>query len=136
MFRADGATPVLVDFALVRNLGHALLTPTWLVQGPGTPYFASPEQLNNDKSMIDWRADQFSLAISVAMARFGIHPFAVAGDDLAATVGRVAARAGPTASFDVQAAAEGLGPLVRMVQPWPVQRFRVPNDLAGAWRNQ
>src|SRR5271165_2319653 len=51
MFREkNGSVPVVVDFGLVRNLVDTSITPTWADRGPGTPYFASPEQLNNDKS--------------------------------------------------------------------------------------
>lgn len=60
LFRADGVTPVIVDFGLVRDLGGTSLTQTWLMQGPGTPFFAPPEQLRNEKTLIDWRSDQFS----------------------------------------------------------------------------
>jgi serine/threonine protein kinase len=63
MFRADGITPVIVDFGIVRDLASSSLTGTWQMRGPGTPYYAAPEQLNNEKQMIDWRTDQFALGI-------------------------------------------------------------------------
>lgn len=61
MVRANDGSPVIVDFGLVRNLDASSLTATWIPQGPGTPLFAPPEQLNNEKPLIDWRADQFAL---------------------------------------------------------------------------
>src|SRR5262249_941928 len=61
MFRSDRKTPVIVDFGVVRDLLDTSLTPSWAARGPGTPFFAAPEQLNNEKHQIDWRADQFSL---------------------------------------------------------------------------
>jgi len=57
MFRDDSRTSVLVDFGLVRDLSASSLTHTWVNRGPGTPYFAAPEQLNNQKRLIDWRTD-------------------------------------------------------------------------------
>ena len=48
LFREDGDTPVIVDFGLVRDLTQNSLTQTWALQGPGTPFFAPPEQLLNE----------------------------------------------------------------------------------------
>ena len=42
LFRADGVTPVIVDFGLVRDLVRTSLTQTWFMRGPGTPFFAPP----------------------------------------------------------------------------------------------
>ncbi len=53
LFRADGVTPVIVDFGLVRDLVRTSLTQTWLMRGPGTPFFAPSEQLRNEKALID-----------------------------------------------------------------------------------
>jgi len=36
LFRSDGATPVIVDFGLVRDLVRTSLTKTWFIRGPGT----------------------------------------------------------------------------------------------------
>lgn len=75
MFRLSNQTPVLVDFGLVRDLSQSSLTQTWLPQGPGTPFYSAPEQLNNDKQMIGWRTDQFSLGVVLAICLLGRHPF-------------------------------------------------------------
>src|SRR5258708_4221260 len=74
MFRGDG-TPVITDFGIVRDLSDSSITPTWAARGPGTPFFASPEQLNNQKELTDWRSDQFALGVSVAFSLFGDHPY-------------------------------------------------------------
>jgi len=76
MFRSGSDNPVLVDFGLVRALDDSSITQSWLMMGPGTPYFASPEQLNNDKYLISWLSDQFSLALTTAFALTSRHPFA------------------------------------------------------------
>ena len=75
MFRFNDAEAVLIDFGLVRNLNASSLTQTFQLQGPGTPLFSSPEQLNNNKELIDWRSDQFSLAVTLCYSLFGVHPF-------------------------------------------------------------
>ena len=136
IFRADGVTPVVVDFGLVRDLNASSLTQTHVMQGPGTPLFAPAEQLLNDKAMIDWRADQFSLGVMLCYCAFGSHPYQTDLDSPAEIITRVAERAGPTSNFIDVAQAAGLPALVRMVAPWPVQRYRTPSALARAWAEQ
>lgn len=134
MFRDEAKrTPVIVDFGLVRNLHDTSITPTWADRGPGTPFFAPPEQLNNEKALIDWRSDQFSLGITLAYCYFKTHPYASRGEEPAITVGKVSARCIPDAEFRTAAERDNLRPLVRMVAPWPVQRYRTPELLAGEW---
>ncbi len=99
MFRADGVTPVLVDFGLVRDLGDESLTQTWMLQGPGTPFFAAPEQLQNKKELIDWRTDQFSLGIVLGVCGFGRHPFAEINEPKSRTVQKVIERGKVTDEF-------------------------------------
>jgi serine/threonine protein kinase len=136
MLRADGHTPVIVDFGLVRNLAQASLTQTWLLQGPGTPLFSPAEQLHNEKSYIDWRADQFSLGVLLSIAVFGFHPYAEPNDTPADIITRVSSRDAPTERFMQRAVGDGFPALIRMVAPWPVQRFRTPEKLSEAWRGQ
>ena len=133
MFRADRQTPVIVDFGLVRDLTASSLTASWVMVGPGTPFFASPEQLNNDKQMIDWRSDQFGLSVTLAVATFGVHPFAMPGDTPQATVQRVAMRQQASADFITRCAQSRLNMMRKMVQTWPILRFRTAADLAAAW---
>lgn len=132
MFRNDGAA-VIVDFGLVRDLGRPSLTKTWLTTGPGTPYYAAPEQLNNDKDLIDWRTDQFGLGTVLALCAYGIHPYAQNGDKPDAVVGRVSARESPSSEFVAWARDSGLELLPKMVRPWPVERYRTPDALKRAW---
>lgn len=134
MFRDDLGSPVLVDFGIVRNLEDTSLTQTWIIRGPGTPIFAPPEQLNNEKELIDWRSDQFSLAISLSVATFGEHPFRHNGDTDIAVVERVARKEKTEDSFSDKARAANLAILMKMMEPWPVNRFRTPQDLLAAWK--
>lgn len=134
MFREDRTVPVIVDFGIVRDLSSTSLTHTWFMRGPGTPYFAAPEQLNNEKELIDWRTDQFSLGVVLALSVLGLHPYEEASGDLAGTIDQVAGRTGPTARFREDVESLGLSLLDRMTAPWPVQRFRKPEQLIAAWR--
>lgn len=136
MLRADGITPVIVDFGLVRNLSQSSLTQTWLLQGPGTPLFSPAEQLHNEKAYIDWRADQFSLGVLLSISAFGFHPYAEPNDSMADIVTRVSSRQPPTDRFRQKALTDGFPALTTMVAPWPVQRFRTAEKLSEAWLAQ
>ena len=133
MYRADG-TPVLVDLGLARHLNQTSLTQTWVPHGPGTPIYASPEQLVNDKYMIDWRADQFSLGITLSIALLDLHPYAGGGADFTEIVDRMSRREAPQPDFVNAAQAERLDLLVKMVDPWPIRRFARPEQLLTAWK--
>lgn len=136
MFRSGSDAPVLVDFGLVRDLEKESLTATWAGRGPGTPLYAPAEQLNNEKNLIDWRSDQFSLGVVLTICGFGKHPYACDKDAQNETVTRVEQREEPAAAFRVWAESVGLPVLLRMVQPWPVQRFSSLDGLVHAWHNQ
>jgi serine/threonine-protein kinase len=136
MLRADGKTPVIVDFGLVRNLAETSLTQTWAMTGPGTPLYSTTEQLTNDKVGIDWRADQFALGIVLSMAGLGMHPYQAPGEDPAAAVQRVAARGSQVPDFFQQARAKNLPVLIKMTNAWPIHRYRKPDLLLAAWVGQ
>jgi serine/threonine protein kinase len=135
LLRADGQTPVLVDFGLVRNLEMESLTQTWAQRGPGTPLFSPPEQLNNEKAYIDWRSDQFSLGVTLSIAGLGLHPYGNVATPIE-VIEAVAQRKAPTAIFPAAAGRAGLPVLRKMVAPWPIERFRTPGELISAWRDQ
>lgn len=135
MFRdgPSGPEPVIVDFGLVRDLSQSSLTQTWQTQGPGTPYYAPPEQLNNRKQMIDWRSDQFSLAVTLALCCHGQHPYATTGASTQETVELVAAHQGPSQAFVDWTKHYNIAVLLKMASPWPISRFRTPATLLAAW---
>jgi serine/threonine protein kinase len=134
LFREDRVTPVIVDFGLVRDLADSSLTESWFIRGPGTPFFAPPEQLRNEKAMIDWRADQFSLGVLLAVSLFGLHPYQAEGTPTQQVVERVAQRSAHPDSFLKAATQADLDLLVKMTAPWPVDRFRTPRELCEAWK--
>lgn len=133
MYRQDGA-PVLVDFGLVRDLGRSSLTVTWAMQGPGTPFFAPPEQLNNDKDQINWWSDQFSLGVCLLYAATGLHPYQYPGEETPErAIERVANRQAPRRDLGALCESLGLSCLPRMVQPWPINRYRKCVKLIEEW---
>jgi serine/threonine protein kinase len=103
-----------------------------LLHGPGTPFYASPEQLNNEKHLIDWRSDQFSIGVIAGHLLTDRHPYQTDPTDPRTAVQAAMDKKGPTAEFKNQIAALGLSPLSKMVAPWPVQRFLHPADVLTA----
>ena len=134
LFREGTTTPVIVDFGLVRDLSATSLTVDWAMPGPGTPIFAAPEQLNNAKHLIDWRTDQFSLGVVLAICIFGQHPYD--RGDIGTTIQTVATHGQVSAAFTRNVRQSGLGALAKMVAPWPATRFRTTQELATTWALQ
>jgi len=135
MFRSGDDLPVLVDFGLVRDTSRSSLTPTFLPSGPGTPFYASPEQLNNDKLLIDWRTDQFCLGVVLGYCLFGRHPYWKDGMSDGQVVSLVAERKRCSSRFREQTIEAGLKVITTMIEPWPVERFTTPDQLVKALRN-
>lgn len=131
LFRGTGEL-VLTDFGIVRALDAPSLTHDFFMQGPGTPLFASPEQLNNEKALIDWRTDQYGLAMTVAYCLLGRHPYEVDGVSTRDAVLSVARRDAVPASTAERFSAAGFGFLSRALSPWSVGRYRLPEDLIAA----
>ncbi len=131
LFRSAGA-PVLTDFGIVRMVGEPSLTHDFIPQGPGTPLYASPEQLNNDKALIDWRADQFGLSLVLAECVLGRPAFALPGQSLRDAVVAVASRNYLPEQSRQELEAAGYTALAKSLSPWPVQRFRRPADFLEA----
>lgn len=67
--------PRVIDLGIARFLDDKSLTATMARRGPGTPIYASPEQLLNKKSMINIRTDFFLLGLLVLEIMHGYHPF-------------------------------------------------------------
>jgi serine/threonine-protein kinase len=64
-----------LDFGIARILGAPSLTKTDAIMGPNTPGYAAPEQFNNQKSIIDSRADLFSIGVVTYECLSGKNPF-------------------------------------------------------------
>lgn len=129
MFKSSSDAPVLVDLGVARDLSKSSLTPTWLPRGPGTPYYSAPEQLNNEKDLIDWRTDQFSLGIVIGICLTEAHPFSEIGMTQGDTVAAVAARNPCTSDFTRKASRLGFDFVVKMLEPWPHRRYLLPGAL-------
>ncbi len=67
--------PCIIDLGIARFLDLESLTRTISPMGPCTPIYAAPEQLANNKNLIDPRTDFFALGIIALELYLGIHPF-------------------------------------------------------------
>jgi eukaryotic-like serine/threonine-protein kinase len=71
--------PYVADFGLAKQVGDATLTAF----GIGTPEYAAPEQLRNDRDAITTAADQYSLGVMLYELLTSERPFRSNGDVLA-----------------------------------------------------
>ena len=131
LFRADGVA-VLTDFGIVRMLDQPTLTHAFMAMGPGTPAYAAPEQLTNEKALIDWRTDQFDLAIVLAECLTGHHPFLETGRSLHDAIVAVSAKQEMPQSSRDELNALAFGCLTQALKPWPIARFRKPAQFIEA----
>jgi eukaryotic-like serine/threonine-protein kinase len=132
LFRENNSQPVLTDFGIVRMLDSPSLTQDFLGQGPGTPFYAAPEQLNNDKALIDWRTDQFGLAIVLSHCLLGQHPFQEIGASAHDAISTVASR-GTLPNHNRESLDRlGFAALIRAMNVWPIGRYRRPTDFISA----
>ena len=136
MFRDSNTSPVIVDFGIVRDLKADSLTHAWQIRGPGTPYYAAPEQLNNEKDLINWRTDQFSLGVLISICMFGIHPYSEKNTPISDVVNRVANKEPVSSLFIDSCNKNGYNALKTMVQPWPISRYKTPSQLFEAWKKE
>lgn len=75
LIRPNGP-PKIIDLGIARLLDLESLTRTLAMKGPCTPFYAAPEQLQNRKTEINFRADLFSLGIIMLQLLLGgEHPF-------------------------------------------------------------
>lgn len=132
MFTINHEELKLVDFGIVRNLSKSSLTASWIPRGPGTPYYSSPEQLNNEKALIDWRSDQFSLGLVLGQCLTGHHPFEDIGMAQVQVVDDICNRKKLPQKFIDDANNSQMSFIVKMLEPWPVNRFFSPDKLIAA----
>jgi eukaryotic-like serine/threonine-protein kinase len=67
--------PCIIDLGIARFLDLESLTKSISPVGPCTPIYAAPEQLTNNKHLIDPRTDFFGLGIIALELYLGVHPF-------------------------------------------------------------
>lgn len=123
MFRKANNKPAFVDFGLVRDISQPSLTHDWIPQGPCSPFFAAPEQLKNEKHLIDWRTDQFGLAITIYFCLTGKHPFQESGMTIVEAINSVGNLGKYSKDFIDFTEKNDFQWLQKMLEPWPVRRY-------------
>lgn len=127
----------LLDVGIARLLTRTSLTPTRAAHGPGTPTYASPEQLQNDKDLQDIRSDLFSNGIVMFESLTGEHPFAADDEELPIPDAILQNEKHPLEGYlDDPDLERGLHNIYdKMTQPQPFERYRRPDhaldDLTG-----
>lgn len=123
--------PRIIDLGIARFLDATSLTATIAGQGPGTPIYAAPEQLQNKKAMINVRTDFFLLGLLILELMHGFHPFdpnyvgnhntlvenIITGNYVAPDPGRDA---------------KLVGFIQRVLEPQPFKRFRTVDAAMGS----
>jgi hypothetical protein len=87
--------------------------------------------------MIDWRTDQFSLGVVMSIAVFNYHPYQSNGSPIISsdTIENLCNRK-KSDLFKEKCKESNLDSLNKMTMPWPVERFRKPDNLLSSWNNQ
>jgi serine/threonine protein kinase len=132
MFRDAQDSPILVDFGIVRDLTKASATLTWLPRGPCTPFFAAPEQLNNEKNLIGWRTDQFGIGVTLAYCLTGKHPYQKLKMKADQAIDEVGKKGSYSDEFRDYANKNGLTFILKMIEAWPIRRFSTIEALISA----
>lgn len=133
IYNYENKKATILDFGLVRDLQATGLTGSWVMMGPGTPLYSSPEQLNNEKHTIDWRSDQFCIGLVLGEMILGHHPYWNGNEDFMFTINRVAERGNIPQENREALMASGFGVISKMIEPWPIGRYRKPEILYRDW---
>jgi serine/threonine protein kinase len=74
LLKPDGEI-VIIDFGIVRETGAPGITKEGVFQAPASFGYAAPEHLANDKDLVSFKTDVFSLGVVMYELISGQHPF-------------------------------------------------------------
>jgi eukaryotic-like serine/threonine-protein kinase len=96
----------LLDFGIARHLERSTLTRAGAGQGPLSPGYAPPEQIQNYTDKIDCRTDLFALGVTLYEALMGVNPFTQGTTDLNEILRRVMKTELPRPARDIDTAGQ------------------------------
>lgn len=73
----DSGKVVIIDFGIVRETGSQGVTKEGFGNAPGSWGYAAPEHIANDKDLVSFKTDFFSLGVVMYQLIAGHHPFIV-----------------------------------------------------------
>jgi len=74
LVKSDG-TVVIIDFGIIRETGAAGITKEGWGQAPLSIDYAAPEHIANDKDLVSFKTDVFSIGVIMYQLISGAHPF-------------------------------------------------------------
>jgi len=134
LIRPNGKVAI-IDLGIVREEGSVGVTNSFMVAGPCTPPYASPEQATNDKRNISFKSDFFSLGIIVYELISGVSPFLTEKKDAMSVLHSVVNHS-PRTLLDVSGAPDSVSAIVeKMMQKEPYRRHRTVDILKTEIKN-
>lgn len=120
---------VVIDLGIIRETGQQGITMTGVLNGPCTPTYASPEQLNNDKENINYKSDLFSLGVLAYTLLAQENPFYSEGDELDDIAQKVLGY-DPLPLYEKRACSKTCSDIiVKLMSKAPFRRFRKVDEL-------
>ena len=127
---ATDNSPVIIDLGIIREQGAAGVTGSHWNIGPCTPAYASSEQLKNEKRLITFKADFFSIGVIIYELLTGKNPFVDSQHDPLEVVALRALTETPPTLFELGKASKPLSDLIeRMMAKEPFRRPRTVQIL-------
>jgi len=77
LLRAKDGRMVIIDFGIIRETGAVGLTREGYGQAPVSVGYAAPEQIANDKDLVSFKTDFFSIGVVMYELISGCHPFII-----------------------------------------------------------
>lgn len=74
LLASDGRV-VIIDFGIIRETGAVGLTREGYGQAPGSLGYAAPEHIANDKDLVSYKTDFFSIGVIMYQLIAGFNPF-------------------------------------------------------------